>query len=49
MEQSQKNVPQHKIAMTEFFLETMDAVSCGLKRRGTIQLVISGQFKSLYL
>ena len=33
----------------EILLETMDAMSCGVKRRGTIQHVISRQFKSLHL
>ena len=33
----------------KLFLETMDTVFCGLKGRGTIQVVISGQFKSLHL
>ena len=31
----------------KFFLETMGHLSCGLKRRGTIQLVISRQSASL--
>ena len=31
------------------FLETTDAASCGLKRSGTIRLVISAKFKSRHL
>ena len=33
----------------KFFLKNMNMVSCRLKRRETIQLVIGGRFKSLYL
>lgn len=48
MDQEMKNYGQINQNL-KFFLDSMDVMSCGLKRTGTIQLVVNTQYKSLHL